>query len=684
MALDLVQTIESLPGWSEFTTIRVKDGMLRRKHMTPIHRTFWSLWQSDQKLMEELGYKVVKHKNEWYALRFVQWASPKVIQELVQQSEATDHAGRLMVPPGLEYRPFQRAGIKYAIDRLFGIGMTKRDAVMIADDMGLGKTVQALGILNQDHQLRDVRALVICPASLKLNWQDEAAKWLLDGIGSSCVVVKKKWPGLIGTNVVIVNYDILRKFAKEIRAQAWDYVIVDEAHYLKNPDSLRSIYCLGGAKEMQDGRIELAQEIPGKRWVFLTGTPMENGRAAEMFPLIEKCDPMGLGKSRSAFVNRYQRTEEYLEELQTVMRMAFMVRRMKQDVLKELPPKTRQIMKIDPDDCKDVVVFKREMSLFKEYQECLAAWAVKTELAKLQGVEAYRQALKEKKLKLGMQAGELARLRKKTAMAKAPAVVDQLKELLKTKKNMIVFAHHIEVLDCLQQGLEKAGKRVVRVDGSCTPEQRHAAVKAFQAGEADVFLGGIKPAGVGLTLTATDTVAFVELDWLPGAMTQAEDRAHRIGQKNAVLILHMVMEGSLDEYMARRLIEKQDLIDKALNTHSEAVDEDDEDEKNEARDNFAARESIATKGASIAMMEKEAAKIEAEMAELIRSTMRVAIESKTFAGPDMQIANAIMTAGATSGVPLAMARRLLLKYRHTMDEPTAKGISFAKTKEVAK
>lgn len=684
MALDMVQTIEALPGWSEYQTIHTKTGMLRRKHMSPVPSTFWSFWKASQKAMEAAGYKMAKHNGTWYALRFVQWASPKVIQELLAQSEAKDHDGRLMAPPGLSYMPFQRAGIKYAIDRFHGNGMSKRNAVLIADDMGLGKTVQALGILNQDHRLRDLRVLIVCPASLKLNWRDEAAKWLLDGMGSSVQVARGKWPGAIGSSIVVVNYDVLRKFAKEIRAEAWDYVIYDEAHYLKNESSYRTIYALGGAKENSAGEIEMAKRIPAEFTIFLTGTPMENGKASEMFPIIEACDPQGLGKSRGKFVARYQRTEEHLEELQTVMRMAFMVRRLKQDVLTELPPKTRQIIRIEVENNPKLLVIKEEMRIFKEYQECLNTWAVKVELSKLEGVESYKKALKEKKAKLGIQMNELAKLRQKTALAKVPDVLEQIKIVMQGKKKLILFAHHISVLDALQEGLEDAKFKVVRVDGSCTSEQRHAAVKAFQQGDAQIFLGGIKPAGVGLTLTASDTVAFVELDWLPGAMTQAEDRAHRITQKSAVLVLHLVMEGSLDEYMARRLIEKQDLIDKALNTFAEPVDEeDDEEQRDEVREDFAAKEQVSTKGASVATLEAEAKKIEPAMASLIRTSITEAQSMGWLSGPDRQIANAIMDTGCAGGVPLAMGRRLLLKYRHKMDQDTAKGISFAKQKESA-
>lgn len=1002
--ISMVHAIEALP-WGAYKEIHTKTGILRRKVMTPVPRTFWDFWKSSKELMQAQGYTMKKHEGNWFAIRYAELIKPEAMARLLEESNAKDCDAKLLVPPGLAYRPFQRAGIKYCIDRLRGQnGMQERDAVLIGDSPGLGKlseidtptltpsgwrrigdlrvgdqvidadgmastvtgvfpqgikpiyevefsdgvktncglehlwevrdgnmatrkkgwkvmtlgemmkrgltytdgsskfeipqfpghlattgaqpridgwllgqligngstggsngsiaiasnaidedviarlekhggiekgtsssgcvqrrfpiqsagnlmdelrkldvackskekslhpsllvapwsyrvdllqglmdadgsciknrityhtcaprlaqdvaqlvrslggiaivreydrsaegkptewqvnvrtrfcpfwsarkaagwkadprnrgnkiveakylrdaeavcimvdhprhlyvtegyklthnTIQFLGIVNQDENLRDLNVLIVCPASLKLNWRNEAQKWILDGLGYSTSVVKNKWPGGIGTNFVIVNYESLKKYAKELRKIKWDYACYDEAHYMKNDMAQRTVYALGGFDKSAD---MLVSEIPAKKTVFLTGTPMENGRPREMFTIIKKCDPRGIGESRSKFTDRYVRSNEFLEELQTQMRMRFMIRRMKEEVLTELPPKVRQVIPIEPEDSKEITIFKEEMRLFKEYQECLSAWAVKTELAKAEGVEEYRAVLKEKKLKIGMTAGELARLRKKTAIAKAPTVVKQVKEVLEEQECLILFAHHLEVLDALEAGLLAKGISVVKVDGRTKMEDRQKAVEDFQAGKYQVFLGGLKPCGVGLTLTKACCVAFCELDWLPGAMTQAEDRANRIGQLNMVLVLHMVMEGSLDEYMAKRLIEKQELIERTLDSQSEPVedDEEDDDDDTDKTAGLFAPEKAASKGTTALQLQEEAAKMPPAMQEAAWKAIKIICDEfdKKLNGTDRQIAMSVASAQVTPS-RAALARKIAIKYKHLLE-----------------
>ena len=683
MASELEQTLEALPGWGEWKEALTKRGRLMRRIMFPVHSNAWTLWKRGEEAMRKNGYEITKTTTgKWVLVRYREQVRPELMQKLIEESKAEGCDANLLLPPGLEYRPFQKAGIKYAIDRLHGQnGMQKRPGVLIADDMGLGKTVQFLGIVNQDANLRDLRILIICPASLKLNWRNEARKWILDGAGYNAVVVKKEWPkpGL-GTNIVIVNYDVLHKYAREIRSETWDYVCCDEAHYLKNELSRRSIFALGGAYGKGE-KAAMVSPIRADQWVFLSGTPMENGKATEMWPIIEKCDPTGLGRDYGEFRTRYRDTDEFLEELQTHLRMRIMVRRMKQDVLKELPPKVRQVVPIDPEEYGGVTIFGEEMRLFREYQECLKDWAVRTELAKAEGVSVYRETIKEKKAKIGMTAGELAKLRKKTALAKVKGVIDQVKTVLEDSEHLILFAHHIEVLDKLEEGLKAAKITVVRVDGSTKQEARQKAVEDFQDGKFQVFLGGLKPCGVGLTLTRATRVAFVELDWLPGAMTQAEDRAHRIGQTDVVFVLHLVMEGSLDEYIAKRLIEKQENISRALDSMA-GEEEDEVEDEDEQRDSFAAPDRAASKGYSAEKIEEDARRLTPEMKESIRGYLQYLVGSalSKLNGTDQQLARTLAQ-GATNDARLAIGRKIAWRYRHLLGEGVEDALKFPKTEK---
>ena len=680
-SLTMIQAIEAL-NWSETKETYTKKGIYRVKSLSPVPSVFWNFWKEAQAILEKQGYAMRKHNGIWYALRFYELARPETMQRLVEESRGVDTDARLLVPPGLAYRPFQRQGIKYCIDRLFGQnGMSERDGVLLADQPGLGKSIQFLGIINQDPNMLQTKSLIVCPATLKLNWRNETRRWLLDGFGYSAVVTKDRWPGdLEGASIVITNYDVLHKFAKEIRRTRWDYVCFDEAHYLKNENARRTIFALGGATKMAEQHM-VVSSIPAKKIIFLTGTPVENGKAGELINIIEKCDPNGLGANRSKFIDRYQRTDEYLEELQTQMRMRFMVRRLKHEVLKELPPKVRQVIPIDPDECgKEAVIFGEEMRLFKEYQECLKEWAVKTELAKAEGVSYYREVLKAKKASIGMTAGQLARLRKRTALAKVDGVIAQVREIVSDGDPLILFAHHIEVLDRLEEALKKAKISVVRVDGSTPLPMRQKAVEDFQAGKFTVFLGGLKPCGVGITLTRASKVAFVELDWLPGQMEQAEDRAHRIGQEETVLVFHLVIEGSLDEYMAKRLIEKQEKIGRTLDSQSQ-YDEDDEDDMDEddKRDSFAAPDRAASKGITAERLEEEAGRMPEAMLNAAGQAIHFLVEEKLerLNGTDRAIAVAIVE-GSFDKKRMALARKIAMRYASLLDTEMVERMKWPK------
>lgn len=201
-------------------------------------------------------------------------------------------------------------------------------------------------------------------------------------------------------------------------------------------------------------------------------------------------------------------------------------------------------------------------------------------------------------------------------------------------------------------------------------EDRQKAVEDFQAGKYQVFLGGLKPCGVGLTLTKACCVAFCELDWLPGAMTQAEDRAHRIGQLNMVLVLHMVMEGSLDEYMAKRLIEKQELIERTLDSQSEPVedDEEDDDDDTDKTAGLFAPEKAASKGTTALQLQEEAAKMPPAMQEAAWKSIKIICNEfdKKLNGTDRQIAMSVASAQVTPS-RAALARKIAIKYKHLLE-----------------
>ena len=475
-------------------------------------------------------------------------------RETIASSRSTDAVGNFPKPDGLEFFPFQRAGIAYA---------SARKDTLIADEMGLGKTLQAIGTINADRLARHV--LIVCPATLKLNWKKEFAKWDTKNLSYNVVTPKTKvFPS---TDVVIINYELMTKWQKELRTFEYDVMVVDEAHYVKNPTTKRAQEIFGRkkarTKEKRDdatGEVTVETRLPlepisAKRRLFLTGTPIVN-KPVELWPLIQALDPDGLGKNFMRYAMRYCDAHHNgfgwdfngssnLDELQEILRSKFMVRRLKKDVLKELPPKVRQVLVLEAGP-KIKELLEKEKKTYDEYAKHLKDGEFETP-----------------------EFGEMSRVRQLVAVAKIPFIVDHVKTVLEEQDKVCVFVHHYEVADAIQAAF---GASCVSIDGRTKNEDRQVATERFQTDDTvRLFVGTIRAAGVGITLTASSTVIFGELDWVPGNVSQAEDRCHRIGQMGTVFVRHLVLEGSLDERMAQIIVEKQEVIDKALDTAPQPV-----------------------------------------------------------------------------------------------------------------
>jgi SWI/SNF-related matrix-associated actin-dependent regulator 1 of chromatin subfamily A len=210
-----------------------------------------------------------------------------------------------------------------------------------------------------------------------------------------------------------------------------------------------------------------------------------------------------------------------------------MIRRKKDEVLKELPAKRRQVI---------VLPSKGYAKELTQEFDALADAVEET---------SFEEVTFEK----------MSGVRHEMALAKVDDVIEHLVDL---DHQVVVMAHHKDVVQSIKDGLEAAGKTVVTLTGDCNQAHRQDAVDTFQAGKADVFIGTIGAAGVGITLTAASHVVFAELDWVPGNMSQAEDRCHRIGQTDSVLVQHLVVDKSLDARIAEALVKKQKILDRAL------------------------------------------------------------------------------------------------------------------------
>jgi SNF2 family DNA or RNA helicase len=539
--------IESLADWSEPKKLQTKAGPRLLRTAEP-NKNFSNLWANNKPELKAAGVTWGKDmEGNWQ----ICWWQPDVEQiekeeTSISDSKALDSELGIPAPKGCEYLGYQKAGIAYALNRA---------SSFIADEMGLGKTIQALGVINADNSIKKV--LVVCPASLKLNWAREARKWLTRQFGIG-IVSGSNWV-TANTNFVIVNYDIVAKHHKHIHAIEWDLAVLDEVHYLKSHKTQRTVALLGNR--------EGAPSLKAKRKLVLTGTPILN-KPIEAYPVLNWIAPVEFGKFFK-FAERYCNAfrgewgwdftgASNLEELQRKLRSTVMIRRLKADVLSELPPKRRQIIEL-PRNGADKVL-EEEAKQFDKHN--IEALRMAVEMAQLlDDNEAYKQAVEN--LRKGFSAAfeDMARIRHAVALVKAPYVVEHVAEI---DEPVVVFAHHRDVVEYIIQHLTEAGRKCVKLIGGMSDEQKQAAVDTFQSGKADVFVGNIQAAGVGITLTRASHVVFAELDWVPANMTQAEDRTHRIGQRKSVLIQHLVLEGSLDKRIADALVEKQEIADRAL------------------------------------------------------------------------------------------------------------------------
>ena len=328
-------------------------------------------------------------------------------------------------------------------------------------------------------------------------------------------------------------------------------MIADEAHYTKTLRWKRSAWSgTIRAKVL----FAIAAETP--RRIYLTGTPID--RPQDLWAILVQLDPHtwkpnGFHDFARRYCNAHHNGFGWdtsgasnLEELQRVLRSTVMVRRRKGDVLKELPAKTRTVIALAPAP-EDVAAEQPYLPTIRE------------DFTELEFVNDVRKLESTRRIRFE----EMSKLRRSTAVRKIGKVVQFCKEQLESREKLILFAHHSKVVDELRAALSAYNPVVVK--GSTSVAARQAAVDAFQADpKVKLFIGNIEAAGVGITLTAASAVVFAELDWRPSAMTQAEDRAHRIGQKDNVEVFHVVLDGSIDASVARMLIEKQGAIDKAL------------------------------------------------------------------------------------------------------------------------
>ena len=540
---------------------------------------FWAIYRSNKTGLKQAGVSVGKNQMDEWEVKIWQEPPAHEIAEKharIEQSRALDADIEVPANNGTKYRDFQLAGIRF-LANLYNAGYR---GGLLADDMGVGKTIQIIGLSNFLGIKK--RNLIIVPNSVKKNWVKEIYKWSTSGsvdiAKSKQVSYKCEETGKRKTRTelvmpdsdwVVINYEMCDKFRPYLEQVEWGIIACDEAHRIKNEKAQATVAIIGRRHMRAKGNTPSQPKIEplnGEFWVFATGTPVLN-RPKELWVILHFIDPQGLGNNFMKFHLRYcdgkkngfgwdfsGKSNEL--ELQQKLRSSVMIRRLKVDVLKELPGKTRQMHEL-------VLTSDMKASL----AEMESAWEARVG-DKLTGDEKDYEAWGKIVEDLGssgtMGIAEMAEAREKLGVSKVPQSVAYIEEMLESVDKLVVFAHHKKVIDELCDKL--AAYNPVRITGSDSIEARAKAEKDFNERKScRVIVVSIKAGGVGLNLQAASTIVFVEYDWTWALLDQAEDRCNRMGQQNAVSIYYLVVADSIDTYILSIIISKWGTSEKILN-----------------------------------------------------------------------------------------------------------------------
>lgn len=454
----------------------------------------------------------------------------------------------LVIPHNLKIQPYpyQLKGIARGLE-------LKR--FMNCDEPGLGKTLQSIATINIAGAFP---CLVICPSSLKINWMREWEKFTDKKAMILTDKVRDTWTFFFQTGmhqVFIVNYESLKKyFVQRIKkSEGWTLrdvefrnsinlfksVIIDESHRCKSASTQQAKFCKG--------------ICTGKEWIIeLTGTPVVN-RPKDLIPQLAILNRMEDFGGYKPFVNRYcsgQREASNLKELNFNLWKYCMFRREKSLVLTDLPDKIRQVNTCEITNRKEYVDAERDLIMY---------------------LQKYKDA-DDEKIEKALRGEVMVRiniLRQISARGKVRDVIEFVKDFRENGKKIILFCSLHEVVDQLKRYFPTA----VSVTGKDSQDVKQRAVDAFQNNpKTDIIICSIKAAGVGLTLTASSNVAFVEFPWTYADCCQCEDRAHRIGQKDSVTCYYFLGRRTIDEKVYRIIQEKKNIAN-AVTGSTEDIEE---------------------------------------------------------------------------------------------------------------
>jgi SWI/SNF-related matrix-associated actin-dependent regulator 1 of chromatin subfamily A len=457
-------------------------------------------------------------------------------ERLALNTAFTNKGKRVPADLWAQMYPFQQQGVAFGVQR--------HGRVLIADEMGLGKSISAIATATV--YLKDWPLLVLCPGSLRKNWELEFRRWVYDilivgrtkmtPLGSKMsieVVLDGKAKLSPDTKITIMSYDLADVYREQLQEMRYKVIICDESHYLKSPTAKRT-------------RLLMPLLHGARRLLMLTGTPALS-RPSELFTQLHALAPKAFPSLKS-FCDDFCQPSSNLGRLHEQVK-AVMLRRLKIDVL-SLPSKIRTVTTVESDLAATGSLSRRELC------DGLSS------LVKGRNPEAQESP-----------ATHFIHQYQRAGISKLPAVKKYVRALamkLPPTEKLLVFAHHQAVLDGICSALhdleDGLGMGMVRIDGQVPALERHFRVQRFQTQpETRICVLSITACGQGLTLTAARHVVFAELYWNPGHLLQAEDRAHRIGTTQTCHVHYLLGRHSIDEMMWPLLSSKFDLLGQTLN-----------------------------------------------------------------------------------------------------------------------
>lgn len=476
------------------------------------------------------------------ALLNVTWAPPPKLRELARVLRGEFHVKPCPTPEGLvaDLRPYQALGAGWLTflreHQLGGI---------LADDMGLGKTIQALALIVSEKQggHLDLPVLVVAPTSLLPHWRAEIARFApaLRALVMHGANRHDRFEQFDGVDVVITSYALLRIDQAEYLPRSFSVILLDEAQAIKNPSSKVA---------------RAAYQLNGRLRICLTGTPIEN-HLGELWSLVHFAMPGFLG-TKESFRRDFQipiERDGHPVVRETLRRRVkpFVLRRTKDHVAPELPAKTTIVQTVSLSDAQADLYQSVRMAMTARVREEMAAKGMqRSRILVLDALLKLRQICCDPRLRDSRQAYNLPR-----DSCKLDLLAGMLPELIEEGRRILLFSQFTAMLNLIKEMLDDDGLPYVELRGSTT--DRETPVRRFQNGEVPLFLISLKAGGVGLNLTAADTVIHYDPWWNPAVEAQATDRTHRIGQDKPVFVYKLVAEHTVEARILQLQEKKKNL-----------------------------------------------------------------------------------------------------------------------------